>query len=73
MKKLFGRAVDWVQQHPAMIGLAASTVVSVAANYGLKLNLTDTTAFMVAANAVLFSWVHGQVSPVVATGWQIRK
>ena len=64
MTKLLAAILDQIRQYPAVTGALASIIVTVAAQYGLHLSLAYMTGLLAVANTVIFSWVHGKVSPV---------
>lgn len=66
-------AVDLIHKYPAVTGMMASAAVAVLAHFKLHVNAADMTGFLVVVNTLLFAWVHGNVSPVKATGWEVRK
>lgn len=64
MTNLLNAALTAMRQNPAITGALASVLVTIGAQYGLHLSLAYMTTLLALANAVIFAWVHGKVSPV---------
>ena len=57
----------------AVVGMIVSMAVAVLAHYGLKLDAAKATGLLVAVDAIVFSWIHGNVSPVMPAVWRQRR
>ena len=65
--------VDLIHTYPAVVGMIVSMAVAVLAHYGLKLDAAKATGLLVAVDAIVFSWIHGNVSPVMPAVWRQRR
>lgn len=65
--------VDLIHTYPAVAGMVVSMAVAVLAHYGLNLDAAKATGLLLAADAVVFAWIHGNVSPVMPAVWRQRR